>query len=86
MEIRPVDDMVAEARRELENRTPEDAHRMVEAGDAVLLDIRDIRELQRDGVVPGAVHAPRGMLEFWADPASNYYKQVFGGDRELVLY
>lgn len=52
-----------------------------------LVDIRDPRELERDGTAPGAVHAPRGMLEFWVDPASPYYKPVLGDERkEYVLF
>ncbi len=86
VEIKSVEDMVEEARRQLDNRSPEQVLSMVEAGEAVLLDIRDVRELQREGVVPGAIHTPRGMLEFWADPESTYFKPVFGEDRELVLY
>jgi len=52
-----------------------------------LVDIRDARELEREGTVPGAFHAPRGMLEFWVDPASPYFKPVFAdADREFVLF
>ena len=54
--------------------------------DVQFIDIRDVRELEREGVIPGAFHAPRGMLEFWADPASPYYKDVFGSGKQLVLY
>jgi hypothetical protein len=50
------------------------------------VDIRDVRELEREGQIPGAVHAPRGMLEFWVDPESPYYKPVLGQDQDLVLY
>lgn len=52
-----------------------------------IVDIRDVRELEREGTVPGALLAPRGMLEFWVDPASPYYKPVFGDEsREFVLF
>ncbi|MCB4362208.1 rhodanese-like domain-containing protein [Hydrogenophaga taeniospiralis] len=52
-----------------------------------LVDIRDVRELEREGTAPGAVHAPRGMLEFWVDPASPYFKPVFGDEsKEFVLF
>ena len=52
-----------------------------------VVDIRDVRELEREGTVPGALHAPRGMLEFWVDPASPYYKPVFGDEsKEFVLF
>jgi rhodanese-related sulfurtransferase len=52
----------------------------------VFVDIRDVRELEREGMIPGAFHAPRGMLEFWVDPDSPYFKEIFGADREFVLY
>jgi rhodanese-related sulfurtransferase len=52
-----------------------------------VVDIRDVRELEREGTVPGALHAPRGMLEFWVDPASPYFKPVFGDEsKEFVLF
>lgn len=53
---------------------------------ALFVDLRDLRELEREGMIPGAFHATRGMLEFWVDPESPYYKPVFGEGRELVLY
>jgi rhodanese-related sulfurtransferase len=54
--------------------------------DVVLVDIRDPRELEREGKVPGATSCPRGMLEFWIDPASPYYKPVFGQDKQYVFF
>lgn len=53
--------------------------------DVVLVDIRDVRELWRDGGIPGAVHAPRGMLEFWIDPTSKYAKPVFQSGKRFVF-
>ncbi len=50
------------------------------------VDLRDVRELEREGVIPGAVHAPRGMLEFWVDPESPYHRDVFAQDKEYVLF
>jgi rhodanese-related sulfurtransferase len=52
----------------------------------VFVDIRDVRELEREGMIPNALHAPRGMLEFWVDPDSPYYKPIFGEGKKLVLY
>lgn len=52
----------------------------------VFVDIRDVRELERDGMIPGAFHAPRGMLEFWVDPESKYYKPVFVPGKRYILY
>lgn len=54
--------------------------------DYVFVDIRDVRELGRAGIIPGAVHAPRGMLEYWVDPESPYYKDIFGEDKTFVLF
>jgi rhodanese-related sulfurtransferase len=54
--------------------------------DVVFVDLRDPRELEREGRVPGAVHCPRGMLEFWIDPESPYHKPVFAQDRTYVFF
>jgi rhodanese-related sulfurtransferase len=54
--------------------------------DVVFVDLRDIRELAREGRIPGAVHCPRGMLEFWIDPQSKYFKPLFGQDKRFVLF
>ena len=86
MPIKPGSELIAEARKELDKHSPEEAKRRVDEEGAQLIDIRDVRELQREGVIPGAVHAPRGMLEFWIDPASPYFKPMFEEDREFVLY
>ncbi len=86
MAIRSVEEMVAEARRAIDNHSAEEAKQRVDEQGALLVDIRDVRELEREGVVPGAIHAPRGMLEFWVDPGSPYFKPVFAEDIEFVLY
>ena len=52
----------------------------------VFVDLRDVRELEREGMIPGAFHCPRGMLEFWVDPDSPYHKDVFAADKEFVFY
>ena len=59
---------------------------MLGGEEAVFVDIRDIRELQREGKIKGAIHAPRGMLEFWVDPASPYHRDVFAQEKTYVLY
>ena len=64
----------------------DDAKALLGDPDVQFVDIRDVRELEREGMVPGAFHAPRGMLEFWADPDSPYFKPVFGQQRRFVLY
>ena len=78
--------LVAEAKEQTNSISPADAHDRQQEGDAILIDIRDIRELQRDGRINGAFHAPRGMLEFWADPDSPYHKDIFATEGELVLF
>ena len=50
------------------------------------IDLRDIREIEREGVIPGAFHCPRGMLEFWLDPESPYHKPVFSGKYSFIFY
>ncbi|MDF0600674.1 rhodanese-like domain-containing protein [Psychromarinibacter sp. C21-152] len=86
MPIRPVTELVAEAKTRIASLTPDEARAKAEAGEALLVDIRDIRELSRAGRIPGAFHAPRGMLEFWIDPASPYHKEPLATDRTLVLF
>lgn len=54
--------------------------------DVVVVDIRDVRERQRTGYIPGSVHAPRGMVEFWVDPDSPYFKDVFGKDKKYIFH
>lgn len=81
-----VNEMMAAARAEITGHTPAEAQRRAAAENALLVDIRDVRELQRGGVVPDAFHAPRGMLEFWVDPESPYHKPVFAEDREFIFY
>ena len=55
-------------------------------GQPLFVDLRDVRELEREGVIPGAVHAPRGMLEFWVDPDSPYFHKAFAQGKPLVLF
>ena len=64
----------------------EEACALLDAPDVQFVDLRDVRELEREGTIPGAFHAPRGMLEFWVDPDSPYFKPVFGEDKRFVLY
>lgn len=81
--------LVAEASAQITTYSVSDIQARLAAGDArlQLVDIRDVRELEREGTAVGALHAPRGMLEFWVDPASPYFKPVFADEaREFVLY
>ncbi|MCP9480899.1 rhodanese-like domain-containing protein [Shimia sp. CNT1-13L.2] len=86
MAITPVKTLVEEAKKEITTLDQDKAQAMVDAGEAMFVDIRDIRELEREGRMPGAVHGPRGMLEFWIDPESPYHKPVFDTDKTLILF
>lgn len=83
--MKSVAEMIAQARETITEHDPAEALRLQREVGAVIVDIRDVRELQREGVIPGAIHAPRGMLEFWVDPESPYHKPVFAEDREFIL-
>jgi len=79
-------DLIANADKAVESVTPEEAKQRHGAENTVFVDIRDVRELGRDGMMPGAFHCQGGMLEFWAHPQSPYFKPVFGTDKAYVLY
>ena len=78
--------LVEAAEKELQNLTVDQALGLHGRDDVLFVDIRDIRELQRDGRVPGAFHCPRGMLEFWIDPESPYHKAAFAQDKTFVFF
>jgi rhodanese-related sulfurtransferase len=78
--------MVDAAKREVEEIEPADAVRLHGRPDVVLVDLRDPRELEREGRVPGAFRMTRGMLEFWIDPESEYFKPVFAEDKKFVFF
>lgn len=78
--------MLDEALTKIESLSPADAIALQGRDDVVLVDLRDPRELDREGRVPGAVHCPRGMLEFWIDPESPYHKPVFAQDKKFVFF
>ena len=78
--------LIAEAEGRSTAISVEEARKRIGDGRTVFVDIRDVRELEREGMIPGAFHAPRGMLEFWVDPESPYYKPVFTDDKTFILY
>jgi rhodanese-related sulfurtransferase len=78
--------LVDAANSEVETLPTEEAIKLAGRDDVVLVDIRDIREMARDGRVPGAMHCPRGMLEFWIDPQSPYHKPKFAEDKKFVFF
>ncbi len=79
-------EMVAEAKKRVENLTVDETARELEGGDALLVDIREPAERVQTGSIPGAVEAPRGMLEFWADPTSPYHRDEFEPGRRIIFH
>ena len=78
-------ELVSQAKAQVENLTPEQVVEEIARG-ALVVDLREPGELANDGMIEGAVHAPRGMLEFWADPSSPYHRPEFNPRRRTVLY
>jgi rhodanese-related sulfurtransferase len=78
--------LLAEANAMVETVPAAEAVKLVGRDDVVLVDLRDPRELEREGKVPGAFHCPRGMLEFWIDPESPYHKPTFAQDKRFVFF
>lgn len=83
---RNVNTLVSEANARITTIAVEDAARLLDDESYLFVDIRDPRELERDGMIPGAFRAPRGMVEFWVDPESPYYKPALDTGQTLVLY
>ena len=87
MTIKSSQTLVSEALKEIKTISTDDAHEMFKDNKCNLIDIRDIRELQKEGQVEGANHIPRGMLEFWLDPESVYFKEgKLDLNKEMVLF
>jgi rhodanese-related sulfurtransferase len=78
--------LVDEAMVQVKTYSVEEAKAKLGDPNVQFVDVRDIRELEREGVIPGAYHAPRGMIEFWVDPDSPYFKPVFGEKKEFVFF
>ena len=78
--------LIAQAENQIEAIAPEVVKGLVGQSDYVLVDLRDPRELEREGKMPGAFHCPRGMLEFWIDPESPYAKPIFQQDKKFVFF
>lgn len=79
-------ELIAKAEEAIETISAEEAIKKAEDPNVVIVDLRDIRELTREGKIPGAFHMPRGMLEFWIDPESPYYKPIFSEDKQFVFH
>ena len=87
MTIKSSQTLVSEALKEIKTISSDDAHEMVINNQCNLIDIRDVRELQKEGQIEGANHIPRGMLEFWLDPESVYFKEgKLDLNKEMVLF
>lgn len=78
--------LVSEAESRIVAIGVEEAIALVDDPDTVIVDVRDIRELQREGRIPGSLHAPRGMLEFWVDPESPYHREIFASGKRFVFH
>lgn len=78
--------LVAEANSQIETLPVAEARKLLGRPDTLFVDLREKGELRREGKLPGAVSAPRGLLEFWVDPQSPYFNPAFEGDRKLVLF
>ena len=78
--------LCAEAEEEIETLTVDEVMAVRGDDNVQLVDIRDIRELWRDGAIPGAMHAPRGMLEFWVDPESPYHREDFASGKKFIFF
>ena len=85
MKIKSHKQLVEEASLEIESLTPEEAKARFD-DNTIFIDIRDIRELWREGTVENSKHIPRGMLEFWLDPTSHYYKEEFAVEKKKILF
>jgi rhodanese-related sulfurtransferase len=81
-----VKEMVAEAKQRVTNLTPARVAAEIAAGDVLLVDLREPAECERQGTLPDAVHAPRGMLEFYADPTTPYHNPAFAPTRRVILF
>lgn len=78
--------LVKQAKARIKEISSVSALDLVERDNVVFVDIRDIRERQREGYIPGSIHAPRGMIEFWVDPDSPYFKPVFGQEKRFIFH
>ena len=86
MQRTSINDLVKKAKSEIEELSVEEVKREISEGSTILIDIRDFRERLLEGTIPGAVSAPRGMIEWWFDPDSPYHKEIFNQDKKYVFY
>lgn len=86
MTVKRAMDLVAEAKARVENLTVDQVAEELDRGDVVLIDLREQNERELHGVIPGAIHAPRGMLEFWADPTIPLHRAEFDPNRRTIVH
>ena len=84
--IKGYQQLVAEAEKEIESISVDDALKLHGSAGVVFVDLRDVRELSREGFIPDAFHCPRGMLEFWIDPDCIYYKDIYASGKKFLFY
>lgn len=86
MTSKSASDLVKEAKQQIENLTPDQVQQELSNGNATLIDIRESEELKQNGKIAGAVHAPRGMLEFYADSSLPYHRPEFDKNKRIILH
>lgn len=86
MSVKKAADLVAEAKQSIDNLSPSQVADEMSGNGALLIDLRETEEREQHGMIPGAIHAPRGMLEFYADPSSPYHRPEFDPSRRIVLH
>ena len=87
MKIKSSQELVEEAKKHIKTLSAESIKKLNESKECVLIDIRDIREIWKEGTIKDSIHIPRGMLEFWLDPDSSYYKKgKIGEKKEMILF
>jgi rhodanese-related sulfurtransferase len=86
MAIKSVMDMVKQAKSEIENLTPDQVSEELLNNNAILIDLRESEELQQNGRIAGSIHAPRGMVEFYADPTTPYYRPEFDKSKRMIFH
>lgn len=86
MENKTATDLVKEAKNDIENLSPDQVEKELSTGNITLIDIRESEEIKQNGKIQGSVHAPRGMLEFYADPSLPYHKPEFDKNKRIILH
>jgi len=86
MPTKSATDLVKAAKQQIENLTAAQVKEEMDNGNVTIIDIRESEELKQNGTIPGSVHAPRGMLEFYADPSLPYHKPEFNKDNRIILH